>query len=489
MTSSVFLSVGIKKFFPIISLLLLFCLLAYKPLLYAHTEIGAEGLSGVKSLLAVFKTLGVKSNLDELEKLSGYDRLKGATMAGLSRAVEKRGLYASEVKMSIDELAKLKMPVIVCFWGDSFQAVDKIEKDKVRVIDPENEPVWKTRKYFTDNYSGRALLVSKDKTSFPEMEIKGPDIRFDEYVYNFGVIKNWEGSAPDISHVFKFKNMGNKELEISRVRASCGCTATILSEKNIPPQNEGEIKVNFNVGRGKGVQSTNVYVFSNDSITPMVKLQIKGIVSLGSEFSVTPQNIRFNDLKKHTTATQKLYITPLEYKELNISKIESSSEYISAKLFEHETKGFIKSFEIEVSINADFPLDEFNEKIIVYTTDKEISPIEIPVTGNIIGDIEIHPSRFFFGLAGEILQAKVIILNSGEKPLIIERIDNPFDFISLQTVVKIEGKEYELTAFLKENTSPERIKGRITVYTNNPEQKEIKIPVYCLVNTQILSED
>ncbi|MGR3220268.1 MAG: DUF1573 domain-containing protein, partial [Candidatus Anammoxibacter sp.] len=65
-----------------------------------------------------------------------------------------------------------------------------------------------------------------------------PNISVKEPEYNFG--KVYRGIK--VEHVFRFKNEGPGELKIEKARTSCGCTAAIISSKNIPYNEYGEIK-------------------------------------------------------------------------------------------------------------------------------------------------------------------------------------------------------------------------------------------------------
>ncbi|HDZ26388.1 MAG TPA: DUF1573 domain-containing protein, partial [Candidatus Aminicenantes bacterium] len=67
---------------------------------------------------------------------------------------------------------------------------------------------------------------------------KGPKLKFREESKDFGKVKQGEV----LTHVFVFKNEGDETLVIKRVKTSCGCTAALLSKKEIAPGAEGEIK-------------------------------------------------------------------------------------------------------------------------------------------------------------------------------------------------------------------------------------------------------
>ncbi|MBL7959072.1 DUF1573 domain-containing protein [bacterium] len=99
-------------------------------------------------------------------------------------------------------------------------------------------------------------------------DLKKAKIEFTEEEFNFGKIK--EGEL--VEHVFTFTNIGNDTLKIAQVRASCGCTATLLSANRIPPRGMGEIKTTFNSKGRFGIQKKTLTVFSNDSDSPAIKL-------------------------------------------------------------------------------------------------------------------------------------------------------------------------------------------------------------------------
>lgn len=95
-----------------------------------------------------------------------------------------------------------------------------------------------------------------------EAELKGMPrtaIYFYEESYDFGKVK--EGDK--VSHVYKFKNIGEHPLLIADVIASCGCTVPSFPKEPIKPGDEGEIKVEFNSSGRKGKNHKSIMVISN----------------------------------------------------------------------------------------------------------------------------------------------------------------------------------------------------------------------------------
>lgn len=92
----------------------------------------------------------------------------------------------------------------------------------------------------------------------------GAKIFFPETQFDFGKVK--EGSK--LNHTFTFQNTGTQPLIIKDVKTSCGCTAAVLSEKNILPGKSGSIKVDFDTSKRQGKTSKLITVVSNDNSEP-----------------------------------------------------------------------------------------------------------------------------------------------------------------------------------------------------------------------------
>ena len=98
-------------------------------------------------------------------------------------------------------------------------------------------------------------------------------IEFFETSYDFGEIK--EGQ--DVSHIYKFKNIGDKPLKILNATGNCGCTVAEWPKSLIEPGKIGEIRVVFNSLGKKGEQDKTMSITSNTDPAKTV-ITIKGKV-------------------------------------------------------------------------------------------------------------------------------------------------------------------------------------------------------------------
>lgn len=88
--------------------------------------------------------------------------------------------------------------------------------------------------------------------------------------HDFGKI---EKGIP-VSHTFEFENIGDAPLLISKVKTSCGCTATKYSKNSILPGELGEVTATYNAAK-VGHFSKSLTLSSNGGD---VLIKIKGEV-------------------------------------------------------------------------------------------------------------------------------------------------------------------------------------------------------------------
>ena len=97
---------------------------------------------------------------------------------------------------------------------------------------------------------------------------------FDKKVHDFGPIK--DGAVVEAR--FEFRNAGDAPLVIERVETSCGCTAAVLSERNLAPGKKGVLKATFDSRGYQGPVTKYIFVMTNDPASPRTELQIKADV-------------------------------------------------------------------------------------------------------------------------------------------------------------------------------------------------------------------
>jgi len=106
--------------------------------------------------------------------------------------------------------------------------------------------------------SGQSTQNTPVNNSEPTSSV-GPVIEFDTTSYDFGRV--YEGES--VGWYFKFKNKGDKNLILTNVTASCGCTTPEYSREPILSGAQGEIKVVFDSKGRSGHQYKSISVETN----------------------------------------------------------------------------------------------------------------------------------------------------------------------------------------------------------------------------------
>lgn len=114
----------------------------------------------------------------------------------------------------------------------------------------------------------------------------GPTISFGHQVKDFGKVPSGE----KLTERFPFTNVGDDLLIVQNVEADCGCTKTLSGSRKIAPGERSEIVATFNTsGLGPGRKERHIYVRSNDSQRPRIKLTL--LADVVRELTVTPSTI------------------------------------------------------------------------------------------------------------------------------------------------------------------------------------------------------
>jgi hypothetical protein len=427
-------------------------------------------------IVAACQKLGQALGKDELASLpTGESKLVDITT--IQSLLASHALQARFVKIGAEQLVTFKTPVIAQLWGDQFRIVEPGDRpDTIKATAPPREPKTIPIDEFRKFYSGFALLVAKDATVFPKSEPNGPDLRFDSYRGDFGRVD--EGDS--LPYSFKCRNVGNADLVVSKVDTSCGdCLVPVNGPQTIPAGGEGEIKIIvMTAGQRRGVAKT-LYVNSDDPITPVVLLAVTGYVS-SAQLIFSPESVNFGKPRRSETVSREVLIPRFEEDKIEVASVSSNTPYVTAKLSGCKYKG-LPGCVVTATLKPGAPIGELKGTITILSNHPKQPKAEVPVTANIRGDVDLDRDSLFFGLvknSAERSKTAITIFTVGKAPLKIEKIDSPLTCISVEVTPKTEGKEYTLTATLKETAPLGLIKGEVVIHTNNPDQPEIKVPVY-----------
>lgn len=146
-------------------------------------------------------------------------------------------------------------------------------------------------------------------------------------------LKIVEGSSFDLGKIERgavatkrltLKNVGNKKLDIGNVEVSCGCTGTVLSNKELKTGDTTSLLITFNSKNFNGPVHKTVTVNSNSEGSPRTLIEFTATVV--QDLAFTPMQFYFKDAEVGKKSTAAVTVKNESSKELNITGYRSQLE-------------------------------------------------------------------------------------------------------------------------------------------------------------------
>lgn len=333
-----------------------------------------------------------------------------------------------------------------------------------------------------------------------------PQIKFKKTLHDFGEIPENGGK---VSYTYIFKNTGNKNLKLRKVKTSCGCTVTKWPKKAILPGKSAEIKAIFDPVNREGRVQKTISVFANTpqnlhllTLTAKVKKKEPGVKEkfqhkIGN-LRFPSNNIVFDTVHDNVTSDRTvLKVFNAGSKRITVKRIESPLYVWTKELPRTVPPG--KMIKLEFWFNAKARMTAATkygyifDEVYLITDDKEkpekllysVANIRPGIPAEYRRDKKNAPHISFekthhdFGEAneGDILRTGFKFTNTGKKVLKIKDISTSCGC----TVSKLKKKTIQpgesqvikvefntLGKFGYQSKS-------VMVYTNDPEKPEVNI--------------
>lgn len=323
---------------------------------------------------------------------------------------------------------------------------------------------------------GHSKLLMANQSGASPIETDVPNIQFEQRFYDFGVA----GPQEEIPYEYRFKNTGTGILKIGKIRASCGCIATAPCTKTVPPRGTGVLKVLFKTGKYKGRQTKTIFVDSNDPDEPSIELKISGVVK--TEFTLEPECLYFRNVVKGEEVKKSFRFIQFGEDRLVLKRVEANKDFFSTSfqgLKDERHKGFL----IDIHLAPEARVGRFSEVITLHSNLKRHPRIDVPIWGDVLGKIRVHPGSLSLGSIkkGAYAAKKIELTAIGEHDFKVVKTESSVPFISMDVSKSENGGGFEITLKVDKMAPAGRLQGELAIYTDDPDQRMIRVPVYGIV--------
>ena len=219
-----------------------------------------------------------------------------------------------------------------------------------------------------------------------------PKAELPETVFEFGNIER----GTSMSHVFKVRNVGKVPLYVEVASTTCKCTVGNLSKKEVGPNEESEVLLEWVAKTGPGPFRHGAVLSTNDPRQTSIDLTVEGQVVESTAMS--PSELIFGTVRKDESPTATLYLMNFLEEEIEVSDYELSDERLAkqieiaitpadpSELPNRDAKSGVK---VTATFQAGKTIGPFRSWLTIHTNLKNAEQLIVPIAGNVVGDVSI----------------------------------------------------------------------------------------------------
>jgi hypothetical protein len=294
-------------------------------------------------------------------------------------------------------------------------------------------------------------------------------------VYDFGNV--YRGTT--VKHTFQLKNAGTGPLSISSVRTSCGCTAARPTKSELLPGEDSAIAVSFDTGADHGPATRTITVFTNDPAHQQLQLTMRGDVKIQVE--ANPSLVIFERIKRGTEQSRQVtLIDDMPDRTFKVGAITHANPNL--KVTSEPIGGPKPGALLTITLVKTAPAGPIADLLKI---DTSRVPVEIPVSGTVLGDINVNPPQVSFGIVPHHASALrfLRLTNSGDHPVKVTGISSNNTSVVAAVEPLKAGREYKIVVRLAPNTPDGVLRGMLAIKTDDPHQQDVEIPFYGIVGS------
>lgn len=237
----------------------------------------------------------------------------------------------------------------------------------------------------------------------------GPRIEVPEARYDFGTMQR--GTSK--SHEFVIRNIGAAPLKLRSGGTTCKCTLSKVPEEAIPPGGSTSVKLEWAAKADSGPFRQTATIFTNDQLQSQIELSVDGQIMANS--AVEPLDFVFDKLSVGESKSVEVYVMAMLQDDLAVKDPELSDPSLRDKFdvkiepVERDklpNKSARHGVRVTLTAKPGLPIGRFNSWLRLHTNLPEAEKLDIPIVGQVVGDISVR------GIAGWNEDQGVLVIGS-----------------------------------------------------------------------------
>ena len=283
-----------------------------------------------------------------------------------------------------------------------------------------------------------------------------------------------------VVHDFLIRNEGDAPLQITDVRAACGCTV-VEYDKVIAPGQTGKFHAEVNTATFNGPISKGVTVFTNDPDAAQIELTVRAKVE--PFIQAKPGYARYITVQgEEKTGTIAQTVWAPDGTSFDVTGVESPYPFLKTSFREAKPEERVpdvqgKQWRIEMTLSNDAAVGALADHVKVTTTHPKQKLVTIPVSGFVRPVIAVTPPVADFGQVElkEPLRRTFNVRNFATEPIKITAVEGGMPGLKTELEPLTEGREYQLRLTLNPGMTKGPLKGKVLLRTDSPKRPVIEV--------------
>jgi hypothetical protein len=227
----------------------------------------------------------------------------------------------------------------------------------------------------------------------PLADKDGPRIEVTEAHYDFGSMQR--GTSK--SHEFTIRNVGKAPLKLRNGGTTCKCTAFKVPDDALQPGQSTTVKLEWAAKVDNGEFRQTATLLTNDPLQSQVDLVVSGQILAIS--GVEPPDFLFDKISVGERKSARVYVMAMLQDHLTVKdpllsdptvrdKFDVKIEPVDRK--ELPNKNAKRGVRITLTSKPGLPVGRINCWLSLHTDLLDAEKLEIPLTGDVVGDISIN---------------------------------------------------------------------------------------------------
>ena len=286
-----------------------------------------------------------------------------------------------------------------------------------------------------------------------------------------------------VVHDFLIRNDGDAPLQITDVKAACGCTV-VDYDKTIAPGQTGKVHAEVDTATFNGAISKGVTVFTNDPDHAQLDLTIRAKVE--PFIQTKPGYARYITVQgeeKTGTITRTLWAP--DGTAFDVVEVKSPYPFLTTSFREAKPEERVadiqgKQWRVDMTLSNDAPVGALADHVQIVTTHPKQKLVPIPVSGFVRPVIHVTPTEADLGSVKleEARRVTFNVRNFSTQPIKVTGAEGSLPGIKTEIESVEEGKEYQVRVILPQDMAKGPFNGKVTLRTDSPKKPVIEVSMH-----------